>query len=60
MDEDYDSDNATPLPSSAVQTKQDDIGTLNKRSKVVKDFTPECGGINQGKPDPKTFATERE
>ena len=23
-------------------------GTLHERSEVVKDFTPECGGINQG------------
>ena len=25
-----------------------DNGTFNERSEVVKDFTPECGGINQG------------
>ena len=24
------------------------IGTLHERSEVVKDFTPECGGINRG------------
>ena len=23
-------------------------GTLHERSEVVKDFTPECGGINRG------------
>ena len=24
------------------------IGSLHERSEVVKDFTPECGGINRG------------
>ena len=33
--------------TAARQPRESDNGTLHKRSEVVKDFTPKCGGIDQ-------------
>ena len=36
------------IPRDDLSTRKSN-GTLHEWSKVVKDFTPECGGINRGK-----------
>ena len=37
----------------------EDNGTLHEWSEVVKDFTPECGGINQGMPAISTLRKDQ-